>query len=166
MHRVEDALSFFDARRGLNGGANSHNIAPRDARGAMRLGFSNTLWIVVGLMVGLLLTAPIQSSYAAAQQRIEGTISDSLGRPIAGAEVNLKTADGHLAASAVTDKDGKFVLHAAPGNFELTARMADFNPAAMPVVVAAGKPSPPVTLAMISSNPLTLQVLAPRFDRA
>ncbi len=118
------------------------------------------------MLVGLLIGALGQTSCAATQQRIEGIINDTLGRPIAGVEVSLKTADGHIAAKAVTDKDGKFVLHAAPGNFELTATKAEFKPAAMPVIVPARKPATPIVLAMSASTPLTLQVLAPRFDRA
>jgi TonB dependent receptor/Carboxypeptidase regulatory-like domain/TonB-dependent Receptor Plug Domain len=122
--------------------------------------------MVLGMMVGLLLAAPIQSSCAGTQQRVEGTINDSLGRPIAGAKVRLKTVDGRVVASAITDQNGKFVLRANPGSFELTATKNDFKPAAEPVTITLGKPPTPLRLAMISNQPLTMQVLAPRFDRA
>ena len=133
----------------------------------MRPRYFTVLWMLAGAWVGLLLLAGLtQPSVAATLQRIEGTINDSLGRPIAGAEVNLKTPDGHLVASARSDKSGKFRLHADPGTFELTVTSHDFKPAAIAVVVAAGNPGKPLALAMEAKQPLTLQVLAPRFDRA
>jgi hypothetical protein len=122
----------------------------------------------IGMSLGLLLCgASLQSSAAGGSpQPVEGNINDSLGRPVAGAEVRLKTADGHLAASATTNEAGKFVLQAAPGTFELTVTKPEFKPAAMPVTVAHGNPIKPIVLTMEAVKPLTLAVLAPRFDRA
>ena len=137
--------------------------------------FSATVWMLVSVSVGMLLLGAVTQSGATpvplaqqtpVQQRLEGTINDSLGRPVAGAEVLLQAADGHIVARATTGKDGKFKLRAAPGNFELTVTCRDFKPAAMPLVVVAGNAPAPVTLAMISSKPLTLAVLAPRFASA
>jgi outer membrane receptor protein involved in Fe transport len=98
--------------------------------------------------------------------RIEGRIDDSLGRPISGAEVHLKTADDHVVASTLTNADGKFALQAALGTFELTVTKPEFKPAAIAVTIAIGKPAKPIALTMDSVKPLTLAVLAPRFARA
>src|SRR5258708_1611293 len=104
----------------------------------------------IAMSVGLLLCGlTIQTSAATGPQpRIEGTINDSLGRPVAGAEVRLKTADGRVAASATTNEAGKFVLQAAPGTFELTVTKPEFKPAAMSVTVAIGNPIKPIILTM------------------
>jgi outer membrane receptor protein involved in Fe transport len=128
---------------------------------------STTVRIFIGIWVGLLLwvTFP-RSSLAAILRRIDGTIEDSLGRPIAGAEVQLKSADGHLAAQSVTDKGGKFVLRAPPGTLQLTVTRREFKAASVAVVVASGKPLQPILLTMISTKPLTLDVLAAQFNRA
>ncbi len=103
---------------------------------------------------------------ATPQQKIAGTINDSLGHPISDAEVVLKTANGHLAARTRSDRNGKFVLRAAPGTFELTVAKQEFEPAALAVSVTAGNASKPIVLTMAAKKPLTLEVLAPRFDRA
>jgi outer membrane receptor protein involved in Fe transport len=131
--------------------------------------------LVIAMLTGMLLCGAFIDSGVAAQsagdqhamqQRVEGTINDSLGRPIAGAAVQLKSPDGHLLASAVTDQTGKFHLYSGPGNFEIAVAKQDFKPAAVPVVIAIGTPTQPVVLAMIANKPLTLEVLAPKFDRA
>jgi len=124
----------------------------------------------IAISIGLLLFGgSIRSSIAAGSptgQRVEGTIDDSLGKPIAGAEVRLETADGHVAASILTDQSGKFVLNAAAGSFELTVKKPEFKPAAAAVVITPGTPTKPIVLTMEAIKPLTLAVLAPRFDRA
>jgi hypothetical protein len=128
-----------------------------------------------GISIGMLLLGAVTESSAApfpsaqqavAQQRVEGTINDSLGRPLAGATVRLKTADGRVVASTITDQNGKFLLRAGAGSFELTATKDEFKPAAEAVVIISGNSPAPVVLAMTSNQPLTLSVLAPRFERA
>ena len=114
----------------------------------MRPRFSTTVRLFIGVWVGLLLCAGWVRAYAAGSQRLDGIVDDSIGRPIEGAEVRLKTADGHIAASTLTGKNGKFHLNAPPGNFEATITKAEFKPAALSVVVAAGKPSKPILLTM------------------
>jgi hypothetical protein len=136
-------------------------------RGIVRAGFSATGWLLIAISVAMLLCAGvIQSSASASAQRIEGQVNDSLGRPIAGVEVVLKTSDAHVAARAVSDYDGKFVLQAIPGIFEITATKEDFKPASLLVTITVGTAAKPVALTMEAVKPLTLAVLAPRFDRA
>jgi hypothetical protein len=126
----------------------------------MFIAVSAGLWLFGGF---------IPSSIAAgspASRRIEGTIDDSLGRPIVGAEVQLKTANGRVAARAATNEDGKFALRAEPGTFELAVTKPEFKPAALPVSVTSTNAIKTVVLTMEAVKPLTLAVLAPRFDRA
>ncbi len=119
--------------------------------------------LIVGTAAGLL---PCATSYAAPSAQLRGTVDDSLGHPIANAEVVLKTADGHIVGRTRSDKDGKFHLDAPVGTFEVTVSKAAFKSAGTSTVVAAGTSPAPLTLTMVSKKPLTLEVLAPRFDRA
>src|SRR5579872_1678123 len=101
-----------------------------------------------------------------ALQRVEGSVADALGRPIADAEVSAKTSDGHLAARVSTDNNGKFILNIAAGSYEIVVAKQAFKPASIAAAVAAGNRVAPIVLTMETIQPLTLQVLGPRFERA
>lgn len=142
----------------------------------MRPRYSTTVCLFIGISVGLLLFGGFTQSSATiiypegsqpgGIELVEGTINDSLGRPIAGALVHLETADGLAEASAQTDNNGKFGLRAPVGDFKIVATKPGFKTAAVSVVITSGIPTKPVALTMEANQPLTLQVLAPRFDRA
>jgi outer membrane receptor protein involved in Fe transport len=126
-------------------------------------------------MVGLLLfAAPMRTAIAGdlasgqsvVQQAIAGSIDDSLGRPIAAARVKLTTTAGRVEKSTATGPDGKFVLDVAPGSYQLTIDKDGFKSTTTAVVVANGTPAQSIALTMEANKPLTLQVLAPRFQSA
>jgi outer membrane receptor protein involved in Fe transport len=126
-------------------------------------------------MVGLLLFAAVvrtagatdlASGQSVVQPAIAVSIDDSLGRPIADARVKLKSATGHVEKSTATGPDGKFVLHLVPGSYQLTVDKDGFNSTTSAVVVTIGTPAQSITLTMEANKALTLQVLAPRFERA
>ena len=132
--------------------------------------YSRTVYLVIIAALALMLCgACVQSSAAAesgpAPQQVEGTVDDVLGRPIADAQVGVKTA-GHVEASTVTNRNGKFVLSVSPGSYELTITKPAFKSTSISIVVVTGKPTAPISLAMDAIKPLTLEVLAPRFERA
>ena len=127
--------------------------------------YSTTGWLAIGLWLWLLLFgALLQLSIAAALQLIQGTVDDSLGRPLIGVEVLLRSRDGKIVVRALSDKNGKFTLHAPPGNLELTASKHDFQTAILLVVVS--HPNKPILLTLIANKPLTMALLAPKFNRA
>ncbi len=133
----------------------------------MRRGYFITCFFFVVTLLFLQATFVVSSiAGEAARQTVAGTIDDSLGRPIADAQVQLNSADGHLAGSASTGRDGKFALHAVPGTYELRIIKDAFRPASTSIVVAPGTPPAPIVITMESNQPLTLEVLAPRFERA
>lgn len=91
-----------------------------------------------GLLAGLVVLAlagcaQTGQSTNAAQFALTGTVHAEPGcpgpvsmdtpcppRPVAGATVEADQ-DGHLAARAITDHDGRFVLHLAAGTYQVTA---------------------------------------------
>ena len=140
---------------------------------SLRFGFSSTIALLIlttvaPLLCGTFVGASAAAGSSPALERVEGTVSDALGRPIAGAEVSAKTSVGHLAARASTSTDsrGKFAFNLAPGSYQIFVAKQAFKPASIAVAVASGSPAGPIALTMETIQPLTLQVLAPRFERA
>lgn len=74
---------------------------------------------------------------------ITGTVTDSTGAIIPGAQVKLLTGSGTLAASAVTDATGTFrVQPPAPGNYTLEVSLAGFQTASAAVVAGTNTMAP------------------------
>ncbi|HKD68776.1 MAG TPA: TonB-dependent receptor [Candidatus Binataceae bacterium] len=101
-----------------------------------------------------------------APQRLSGKIQDSLGRPVAGADLSLQAASGKILAHARSDAQGRFSFDNVPaGTYAVTASKSDFKPAIKIAVVAPGKPAE-LTLAMQSQQALSLTVVAKSLDVA
>jgi hypothetical protein len=80
---------------------------------------------------------------AAPQQRaasIEGVVIDTLGAPIAGANLQLRSADGLLIRTATADGEGRFALPKVPaGRVELTASFLGFRVRKLQVDLTGGE---------------------------
>src|SRR5208337_5160686 len=99
-------------------------------------------------------------------QRLAGTVQDSLGRPVAGAEVSLQAANGKVVARTRSDAKGRFAFaRVNPGTYAVMATKQSFKPAMKIAAVGAGQPAA-VTLAMASEQALSLNVVAKRLDVA
>jgi hypothetical protein len=122
--------------------------------------------VVIATIVGGASRPCIAAESVGPSQEIEGVIDDALGRPVASAEVTLRSDDGRVAASTTSDKDGRFVLKVAPGSYSLEVAKAEFQSLSRSIVVAEGSSRTNIALTIESEKPLTLDVLAPRFDRA
>jgi outer membrane receptor protein involved in Fe transport len=123
----------------------------------------------VTLSVGfcmIMATAGAAQAAGAHRQRLTGMVQDSLGRPVAGAEITLQTAGGKIVARTRSDaKGGFFFSRIAPGTYALTASKRSFKPAIRITPVTGAKPME-VTLAMQSEQALSLSVVAKRLDVA
>ncbi|MDL4820514.1 MFS transporter [Actinomadura opuntiae] len=74
---------------------------------------------------------------------LSGTVRDEAGGPLAGAVAVATDHRGEVVGSAVTGADGAFALaDLAPGGYTLTVSAAGRRPAAQPVRVAGGAPTP------------------------
>jgi outer membrane receptor protein involved in Fe transport len=102
----------------------------------------------------------------AASQSLSGTVEDSLGRPIKGAKVTLKGANGRAVASGITDAQGRFIFAAvATGTYELDTNHGGFKPG-VSIVAVGGKRAKPITIALAAEQALSLQVVAKRLEVA
>ncbi len=112
------------------------------------------------LMVVLLLA--LAGPLAASQLTLRGTITDSLGRALAGVELTLRDRGGSAVARTVSDAQGHFQISAArPESYGLIASKAGFRTATKSVSFppAGGEP---LSIAMESKSALTVPVSASR----
>ncbi|KAB2371095.1 MSCRAMM family protein, partial [Actinomadura montaniterrae] len=74
---------------------------------------------------------------------LAGTVRDEAGEPVAGAVAVATDQRGEVVGSGVTGPDGAFALaDLAPGGYTLTVSAAGHRPAARPVRVEGGEPTP------------------------
>jgi len=59
--------------------------------------------------------------------KVGGAVFDRMGRPVSGADVNLKK-DGQVVASTKTDEAGGFFIAATPGTYDLNVNARGFTP--------------------------------------
>ncbi len=100
------------------------------------------------------------------RQTVTGTVTDALGRPLAGANVELQNSAGKTVAKAKSDAEGRFTFaDVAPGVYAVVAKKATFKPATSIVSVAASG-AKPLTLALQSEAALSMAVVAQRLNKA
>jgi outer membrane receptor protein involved in Fe transport len=125
---------------------------------------------LVVLLLGVSIIAGTNVPLGAAEhakgqpQRLAGTVQDSLGQPVPGAEVSLQAANGQVVAKTRSDAKGAFSFDkVVAGTYAVTATRQSFKPAIKITVVTAGKPAN-LTLAMASEQALSLAVVAKRLN--
>lgn len=106
----------------------------------------------------------VDRSSASATGVVSGQIADALGRPLSDVAVQLKTADGKVAASAKTGADGQYRFNqVAPGSYEVSADKYTFIHGSRRVAVSATQAAQ-ASLTLASTE--ALAVKAARLDRA
>src|SRR5215471_14974382 len=92
--------------------------------------------ILIGVMFFAGLVAPSCANGQVAGGTISGTISDSTGRVISGAEVLIKNVATGVTRNATTNTDGLYTApNLLPGTYELTFKAAGFKAEARTGVV-------------------------------
>jgi hypothetical protein len=115
-------------------------VAQVDTESAKRAATVRRLIAIAAVTVGTLLAGTLSaqsplslkaSSYTAPQERqLFGTVSDDLGRPIAGVEVTVRDKSGTV-SSVTTDAAGAFLVPSVPeALFAVGARQTGFAPVA------------------------------------
>ncbi|MGC2445046.1 TonB-dependent receptor [Candidatus Binatus sp.] len=114
----------------------------------------------------LIILLTVSGSAAADKQLISqsmpGTVKDALGRPLSGAVVILRAADGRTVARTASGEGGQFKLPAtAPGTYDLIVRKPRFKPA-IELLVLPARSRAPLDLVLESKQALTVEVSATR----
>ena len=101
-----------------------------------------------------------------ARKTITGTVTDALGRPLAGAGLELQNSAGRIVAKAKSDAEGRFTFAVvAPAVYAIVASKATFKTATA-IVSVTGQGAKPLTLALQSEAALSMAVVAQRLNKA
>ena len=97
---------------------------------------------------------------------VQGLIQDSLGRPIVGARLSLKTAAGSIVSSTQSDANGRFVFTGiSQGTYAVYAEKTGFQLGTSIVTVSAGTAAS-TTVTLAAQEALEIQVAAERLNQA
>lgn len=123
--------------------------------------------LLAGAAVALWLPlSPPAAAQVATVDRVTGTVTDALGRPIEGTELRLQAADGREIAHAESDAQGRFSFPAIPaGTYAVTADKPDFQTDTAVVTAGAGAPAE-VNIALTATKPLDLALQAKQLEIA
>jgi len=111
---------------------------------------------------GQLATPPDHQVTATEQgsPQLSGTVNDVSGALIAGATVQVRTADGSVQRVTQSDKNGSFSISGLPaGNYQLIVSSPGFAEKQLPVTVGAASQEPPLRISLaVSKVSTTVQV--------
>jgi hypothetical protein len=92
---------------------------------------------------------PLGTNDLAYLSRLSGTVVDTSGAVIAGAAVQLQSADGSLQRTTQSDKNGSFILHGiAAGNYRLVVTNPGFEIKEIPVTVGTTEALAPLRISL------------------
>jgi hypothetical protein len=115
-----------------------------------------------------LFVSPVEAAQALkpATKAITGTVTDALGRPVKGAELELQNSAGKIVARAHSDAAGRFSFAGvAPAVYAIVAAKKSFKTATA-IVNVTGRGARPLTLALQSEAALSMAVVAQRLNKA
>ena len=97
---------------------------------------------------------------------VGGLVTDSLGKPVADANVVLQTATGASAGTTKTDASGHFsVQNVTPGTYAIVVNATGFASGSS-VATASPETAGSVTVALTKSDAIDVRVTAQRLDQA
>ena len=103
---------------------------------------------------------PVPTSDKAYAPQLSGTVVDTSGAVIAGATVQVRSADGKLQRTTRSDRDGFFGISRLPaGSYRLVLSTAGFESKEIPVTVGASEAPAPLRITMaVSAVSTTINV--------
>ncbi|MGA8571821.1 MAG: TonB-dependent receptor [Desulfobaccales bacterium] len=112
------------------------------------------------IMAAVVYAAPL------ANDQIEGTIKDALGRPLAGASLVLKAPDETIKGRTTSDDNGNFVFsNVKPGIYAVLGEKSGFQAGTAIVTLKAGTTAT-AALTLAAQEALELKVQAQRLNQA
>jgi outer membrane receptor protein involved in Fe transport len=131
-----------------------HDIHPQSS--VARIALATWRAVALVLTMALVFTSPCR----AAAQPLSGTITDALGRPLAGVNVELRNENGRTVAHAVTEHAGHFTMGPAnPGIYSLDAGKPGFK-SAIKIVQLPRNSAEQISIALDAETALSLPIRA------
>ncbi|HAM53689.1 MAG TPA: TonB-dependent receptor, partial [Nitrospiraceae bacterium] len=118
------------------------------------------------LALALLMMAPVVQADPVVTDEIQGTVEDSLGRPLSGVSMTLKTSEEKVVGKTQSDAKGHFVFSGvAPGTYGVLGEKTGFQASTAIVTVEAGSIAT-TTLTLTAQEALEVSVIAERLTQA
>jgi outer membrane receptor protein involved in Fe transport len=109
--------------------------------------------------------SPADATAPARQGNIHGLVRDTLGRPVPGAHVTLKTVTGTMAGDTTSDAAGRFDFSSiTSGTYAVLSDKAGYQAGSSIITLGATPASTTITLA--ASQALEINIAAKRLERA
>ncbi|MEI9977071.1 MAG: carboxypeptidase regulatory-like domain-containing protein [Ignavibacteriota bacterium] len=147
------------AARAANGGGVSGQLADAQEKPALEakvhvMSLSRATTIKVN---SLLVTAPQKTPLAMSDKphapQLSGTVVDSFGAVIAGAFVQVRSANGTLQRTTHSDRNGSFMISGLPaGGYRLVVSNPDFETEEMPVIIETSGAQAPLRISLAVSG--------------
>lgn len=116
------------------------------------------------LLLGALLLV-IESAFAVRQSSVlEGRVVDESGAPISFATVVLLQREQQVAGLA-TDAEGRFMLSAPAGSYQLNVQYVGYESVELPVTIPSEKPLGDIVLRSSATEIESVEVMAPQIRR-
>src|SRR4026209_2613053 len=113
--------------------------------------FPRIQWLAAILALTLLLVPSISAQTQSTTGTIQGTVEDTNGAAVPGANVEIKNLETNLSRTVTTDESGRFIaLALPPGNYSVTASKQGFATTVLP--------STPLTVGQALTVPFSLKV--------
>ena len=115
---------------------------------------------VTPLLVAAQEKTPVATSDKAYPPQLSGTVVDTSGAVIAGATVQVRSANGTVERTTQSDRNGSFIISGlAAGNYRLVVSNPDFETKEMPVTIGTtGAPAPLRISLAVSAVSTTINV--------
>ncbi len=122
-------------------------------------------WVGAMLVLACIFTSAA-SADTVAPREVDGIVNDSLGRPLVGASVSLKNADGQTVADTRSDSLGHFHFNnIMSGTYSVSADQPSFQ-TGTGIVTVSDEGGGEATLTLTSSQALDIQIKAHKLDVA
>src|SRR5579875_1081180 len=122
--------------------------------------------LLLALCVAHLFLSTPASSVSYGSQKVNGRVTDALGRPVSGAELVLQYEDGRIIARTRSGPNGLFEFaHVRPGTYAIVVNKPGFETATS-IVTVTPTGAKPVEIPMEAQTALNLRVVAKRLDVA
>ncbi len=121
---------------------------------------------IITALITLFMLLFFSAGAFAQTDEIQGTIKDSLGRPLSGASLILKAPDETIMGQTKSHADGRFVFSSVrPGTYAVLAEKTGFQASTAVVTVVAGTIAT-TTVTMAAQEALEMSVEAERLNQA
>jgi outer membrane cobalamin receptor len=129
-------------------------------------GWTKASICAIAVLLMVLGPLPLRSQIARGTAQLSGTVVDTSGAVIAGATVQLRSADGTLQKTIQSDTNGSFIISGlSAGSYRLVVSGPGFETKEMPVTIGTTKATAPLRISLaVGAVSTTVDVQGREYD--